>query len=143
MKIRALYYTSFPTQGQGKKDKNWGCELLPIYYSTVVLDLVFDGKNPHYASRIKLFETRTKEIFYDKLTFLFLEMPKHLGSLKRKLKMFNHLIISSLNIKIGAFKYAHLLKFEKQRHELETNNDKWLYVFSHTLCLKRCSSVYS
>jgi hypothetical protein len=109
MKIRALYYTSFPTQGQGKKDKNWGCELLPIYYSTVVLDLVFDGKNPHYASRIKLFETRTKEIFYDKLTFLFLEMPK----------------------------------FEKQRHELKTNNNKCLYVFGHTLCLKRCSSVYS
>jgi phosphate:Na+ symporter len=38
-------------------------------------------------------------------------MGANLGSLKRKLKIFNHMIISNLNIKNSAFIFAHLLEY--------------------------------
>jgi predicted transposase/invertase (TIGR01784 family) len=46
---------------------------------------------------VKLVNTQTQAVFYDKLTFLFLEMPK----------------------------------FTKERHQLSSNTDKWLYVLKN------------
>lgn len=76
-KDRTVYYSTFPIREQAKR-ADWSYELKAVY-TIAVLDFVFDeDKNDHSKFRydIKLTDTQTKEVFYDKLTFIYLEMPK-------------------------------------------------------------------
>ena len=76
-KDRSLYYASFPIREQAKKG-NWNFELKAIY-TIAILDFVFDeDKNDidKYFYKVKLTDVDTHKIFYDKLTFIYLEMPK-------------------------------------------------------------------
>ncbi len=76
-KDRTLYYSTFPVREQAKR-ADWNYELKAVY-TIAILDFVFDeDKHDHSKFRydIKLTDTETKEIFYDKLTFIYLEMPK-------------------------------------------------------------------
>lgn len=46
-------------------------------YTIGILNFVFDNKDDnYYHHEVKLLDTRTKEVFYNKLTFIYLEMPK-------------------------------------------------------------------
>lgn len=75
-KDRALFYSTFPIQEQAKKGE-WNFRLSNIY-TIAILDFVFDDDKdtPHkYLHEVKLTEQETKEVFYDKLTFIYLEMP--------------------------------------------------------------------
>ena len=76
-KDRSVYYATFPIQQQAKKGE-WTYELKAVY-TIGILDFVFDeDKNDpeKYRYDIKLQDIETNEIFYDKLTFIYLEMPK-------------------------------------------------------------------
>ncbi|PIQ19671.1 MAG: hypothetical protein COW65_19470 [Cytophagales bacterium CG18_big_fil_WC_8_21_14_2_50_42_9] len=76
-KDRTVYYSTFPIREQAKR-ADWNYELKAVY-TIAILDFVFDeDKNDHNKFRydIKLTDTETKEVFYDKLTFIYLEMPK-------------------------------------------------------------------
>lgn len=76
-KDRTVYYSTFPIREQAKR-ADWNYELKAVY-TIAIPDLVFDeDKNDHSKFRydIKLTDTETKEVFYDKLTFIYLEMPK-------------------------------------------------------------------
>ncbi len=76
-KDRTVYYSTFPIRQQAKR-KDWNYELKAVY-TIAILDFIFDeDKNdPHkYRYDIKLSDTETHKIFYDKLTFIYLEMPK-------------------------------------------------------------------
>jgi len=76
-KDRTVYYSTFPIREQAKR-ADWNYELKAIY-TIAILDFVFDeDKNDSTKFRydIKLTDTETKEVFYDKLTFIYLEMPK-------------------------------------------------------------------
>lgn len=76
-KDRSIYYATFPIREQAKR-ANWDYELTAIY-TIAILDFVFDAdKNePHkYRYDVKLADIDTNQIFYDKLTFIYLEMPK-------------------------------------------------------------------
>lgn len=76
-KDRSLYYASFPIQEQAQKSE-WNYELKAIY-SIGILDFVFeeDKQNKEkYRYDVKLIDEETKKVFYDKLTFIYLEMPK-------------------------------------------------------------------
>jgi predicted transposase/invertase (TIGR01784 family) len=76
-KDRTVYYSTFPIREQAKR-ADWNYELKAVY-TIAILDFVFDeDKHDHSKFRydIKLTDTETKEIFYDKLTFIYLEMPK-------------------------------------------------------------------
>lgn len=76
-KDRTVYYSTFPVREQAKR-AGWNYELKAVY-TVAILDFVFDeDKNEPAKFRydIKLTDIETKEIFYDKLTFIYLEMPK-------------------------------------------------------------------
>jgi predicted transposase/invertase (TIGR01784 family) len=76
-KDRTLYYTTFPIIEQAGK-ANWNFELKAVY-TIAILDFVFDEdkNNPDkFRYDVKLTNIETKKVFYDKLTFIYLEMPK-------------------------------------------------------------------
>jgi len=80
-KDRALYYTSFPIQEQAKKG-NCDYELTKVYF-VAILDFTFDDMRlkenkdkTDYLTKVQLIDANTKELFYDKLTYYYLEMPK-------------------------------------------------------------------
>ena len=76
-KDRTVYYSTFPIREQAKRT-DWNFELKAVY-TIGILDFVFDeDKNEpsKYRYDIKLSDIETKKMFYDKLTFIYLEMPK-------------------------------------------------------------------
>ena len=74
-KDRSLYYATFPIREQGQKGE-WDYRLKAVYVIGI-LNFKFDEQNDdYYHHEVKLTDTRTKEVFYDKLTFIYLEMPK-------------------------------------------------------------------
>jgi predicted transposase/invertase (TIGR01784 family) len=95
-KDRSIYYASFPIQEQAQKG-DWDYRLEPVY-TVGILDFIFD----EHKSDVELLHTvelknQRCEVFYDKLKFIYIELPK----------------------------------FKKQEDDLETQFDKWLYVFRH------------
>ena len=74
-KDRSLYYATFPIREQGQKGE-WNYRLKAVYVIGI-LNFKFDEQSDgYYHHEVKLMDTRTKEVFYDKLTFIYLEMPK-------------------------------------------------------------------
>ncbi|KAF1081106.1 MAG: hypothetical protein GQF41_2920, partial [Candidatus Rifleibacterium amylolyticum] len=76
-KDRALYYSTFPIAEQGKVG-DWDFELKAVY-TVAILDFVFDddkNDSEKYRYDVKLTDIETYKVFYDKLTFVYLEMPK-------------------------------------------------------------------
>lgn len=76
-KDRSVYYSTFPIQEQAEKS-DWNYELKAVY-TIGILDFIFDtGKNEpeKYRYDVKLQDIETNKTFYDKLTFIYFEMPK-------------------------------------------------------------------
>ncbi|MBM3235053.1 Rpn family recombination-promoting nuclease/putative transposase [Candidatus Poribacteria bacterium] len=72
-KDRALYYSTFPISQQAEKGR-WDYRLNPVY-CIGILDFTF-AEDERYLRRIQLSDIETHEIFYNKLTFVFIELPK-------------------------------------------------------------------
>ncbi len=76
-KDRSLYYSTFPIQEQAQKS-DWNYELKAVY-TIGILDFVFDedksDKNK-FRYDVKLQDINTNKTFYEKLTFIYFEMPK-------------------------------------------------------------------
>ncbi len=96
-KDRSVYYASFPIQEQAQKG-NWNYKLMPIY-TVGILNFVFaDHKDETDTLFHKVqLKDQSGKVFYEKLTFIYLELPK----------------------------------FNKTIDELETQFDKWLYLFRY------------
>ncbi len=76
-KDRSVFYSTFAIQNQGKKGI-WDFNLKGVY-TVAILDFVFpDNEYPDDClhHEVKLVDIDDKHVFYDKLTFLYLEMPK-------------------------------------------------------------------
>ena len=74
-KDRSVFYASFPIQEQGKKNK-WDYKLDPVY-SVGILDFIFDDhKNEKELLHIVELKNQRCEVFYDKLKFVYIELPK-------------------------------------------------------------------
>jgi predicted transposase/invertase (TIGR01784 family) len=78
-KDRTIYYSTFPIQEQTLRGDEWNYELKHVYTISI---LNFRFQNPITKKKdttvkqiIKLIDTETKEVFYDKLTFVYLQMP--------------------------------------------------------------------
>ena len=75
-KDRSIFYSTFPIREQAVRGQKWNYELKAVY-TVGILNFTFDHSNDDYFHHeVKLLDTRTKEVFYDKLTFIYLEMPK-------------------------------------------------------------------
>lgn len=73
-KDRSLYYSSFAIREQAPRG-NWDYGLKGIY-TIGILNFCFHSQDPSYYHEVQLMDTATEEVFYDKLTFIYLEMPK-------------------------------------------------------------------
>ena len=74
-KDRSLYYATFPIQEQALVG-DWNFQINTVY-TICIMDFVFDKENPDLFLRdIRLVDVNTKEIFSEKLRFIYLEMPK-------------------------------------------------------------------
>ena len=80
-KDRSVYYTSFPIQEQSEKG-DWDYRLTKIYFIGI-LEFTFDDmrckenrNNNKYLTKVQLCDCEDQSVFYDKLTYYYLEMPK-------------------------------------------------------------------
>ena len=73
-KDRSIYYSTFAIREQAPRG-DWNYELKGIY-TIGILNFSIYPDNTDFYHEVKLVELATKEVFYDKLTFIYLEMPK-------------------------------------------------------------------
>ena len=76
-KDRSVYYATFPIAEQAKKG-DWNYQLQAVYM-IAILDFIFDEDEAEpnkYRYDVKLTDITTSKVFYDKLKFIYLEMPK-------------------------------------------------------------------
>jgi predicted transposase/invertase (TIGR01784 family) len=73
-KERALYYSTFPIIHQVQKGERTPFELLPIYCISVLNFGVDD--EPAYLRRVQLANVENGRVFYEGLTFVFIELSK-------------------------------------------------------------------
>lgn len=76
-KDRSVYYSTFPIQEQAEKS-DWNYKLKAVY-TIGILDFIFDSDKSEpekYRYDVKLQDIETNNTFYDKLTFIYFEMPK-------------------------------------------------------------------
>ncbi len=73
---RSVFYATFPIREQAERGDPWDFKLSAVY-CIGILDFVFDEdkKNPDYIHFVQL-KNQRNVVFYDKLTFVYLEMPK-------------------------------------------------------------------
>ena len=74
-KDRSIYYSTFPIREQGLKGE-WDYKLKAVYVIGILNFKFSDDKTDNYYHNVKLVDLNTNEVFYDKLTFIYLEMPK-------------------------------------------------------------------
>ena len=74
-KDRSLYYATFPIREQAHRG-DWNYELKCVYIIGI-LNFCFDDTDPgEFHHEVQLLNNGTYNVFYDKLTFIYLEMPK-------------------------------------------------------------------
>ena len=74
-KDRSVYYSSFPIQEQAKKG-DWNYQLKPVY-TVGILDFKFDEhKNDQDIVHLVELKDQNCEVFFDKLKFIYIELPK-------------------------------------------------------------------
>jgi len=74
-KDRSVYYSTFPIQEQALQGE-WDFNLTPVY-TVGVLDFIFDDhKDDDTIVHLVQLRNQNGEIFYDKLKFIYIELPK-------------------------------------------------------------------
>lgn len=87
-KDRGLYYTTFPIQEQSKKG-DWDYRLKKIFFVGILeFEMEEHKENQNYLTKVQLCNTETKDVFYDKLTYYYIEIPKFK---KQEEELSNHL----------------------------------------------------
>ena len=95
-KERSLYYTTFAIQEQAVKGE-WDFRLFPVYCISL-LDFELrdsDVESEQYFHKVKLVELETGKVFNDKLSFIYIEMPKfnkNLEDLETKIEKWMYLL---------------------------------------------------
>jgi predicted transposase/invertase (TIGR01784 family) len=76
-KDRSIFYSTFPIKSQAPKGKDWDYYLKAVY-TVGILNFSFPdtSEKERYLREVQLIDKETHEVFYDKLTFIYLEMPK-------------------------------------------------------------------
>ena len=76
-KDRSIFYSTFPIQSQAPKGREWDYYLKAVY-TIGILNFSFpdQSEQERFVREVQLVDTATQEVFYDKLMFIYLEMPK-------------------------------------------------------------------
>ena len=77
-KDRTVYYSTFPIREQAKQGGEWDFHLNSVY-TIGLLNFIFEeDKNDRecWHHEVKLMDVEKKTVFYDKLTFIYVEIPK-------------------------------------------------------------------
>ena len=75
-KDRSIFYSTFAIQSQAPKGKKWDYSLKPVYAIGILnFSLPDQSEQERYQREIQLMDSQTYEVFYDKLTFIYLEVP--------------------------------------------------------------------
>ncbi len=133
-KDRTLYYATFPIQDQAPKG-DWDYLLQPVY-CVGVLGFTFDDKKANRTEVVHTVELKDQnnEVFYKKLTFIYLEMPnfdKPLEQLETRLDKWLYFLKNLVDLQqipelfkeeafLSAFetaKYANLEPSERDSYE--------------------------
>ena len=106
-KDRSVYYATFPVQEQAQRG-DWDYKLSAVY-TIGILDFLFeeDRCSTEVVHHVHL-KNQHGQIFYDKLTFIYLTLPN----------------------------------FKKTLDELQTDQDKWFYIFRHLQDLQEIPAVF-
>ena len=77
-KDRTLYYSTFAITDQAVRGKKWNFELKDVYVIAILNYIIEENKqNPDkYKYEVMLTDIETNDIFYEKLKYVYLEMPK-------------------------------------------------------------------
>ncbi len=74
-KDRSIYYSTFPIQEQAPQGR-WNFQQTKVY-TIGILNFTFDDTdNEVLHHEVKLVDLHSQDVFYDKLTYIYLEMPK-------------------------------------------------------------------
>lgn len=129
-KDRSLYYATFPIREQGEKGE-WDYRLKAVYVIGI-LNFKFDSEDDnYYHHEVQLMDVFTKQVFYDKLTFIYLEMPKFNKSEDELVTMFDKWLFVLRNLSrlmerpaalqdrvfTRLFEAAEIAKFTKEQYE--------------------------
>lgn len=129
-KDRSLYYATFSIREQGEKGE-WDYRLKAVYVIGI-LNFKFDSEDDNYFHHeVQLMDVCTKQVFYDKLTFIYLEIPKFNKSEDELVTMFDKWLfvlrnLSRLMARPAAlqdriftrlFEAAEIAKFTKEQYE--------------------------
>ena len=129
-KDRSIYYSTFPIREQGRKGE-WNYELKAVYVIGI-LNFTFDDEcSEYYHHNVQLMEVNTGKVFYDKLTFIYLEMPKFRKQENELDGMFDKWMFVLRNLSrlmerpaalqervfVKLFETAEIAKFTKQQYE--------------------------
>jgi len=76
-KDRSIFYSTFPIQSQAPKGREWDYSLKAVY-TIGILNFSFpdQSEKERFIREVQLIDKETFEVFYNKLTFIYLEMPK-------------------------------------------------------------------
>jgi predicted transposase/invertase (TIGR01784 family) len=74
-KDRSIFYSTFPIQEQAQKGYHWDYNLKAVY-TVSILNFSFADTQLRYIREIQLIDKETGEVFYDKLTFFYIEVPR-------------------------------------------------------------------
>ena len=74
-KDRSIFYSTFLIQEQAPQGR-WNFKLNKVYTIGILNFCIDEGNTDYMRREVKLMDTHTKEVFYDKLTYIYLEMPK-------------------------------------------------------------------
>lgn len=77
-KDRTIYYSTFPIREQAQRGVDWDFKLNSVYTIGLLNFNFAEGlQNAHrWHHEVKLMEVDTHEVFYDKLTYIYVEIPK-------------------------------------------------------------------
>ena len=73
---RSIYYATYPIREQAIKGEIWDYELKAVSVIGILNFALDDVSSSSFRHEVKLMDTTTHEVFFDKLTFVYLEMPK-------------------------------------------------------------------
>lgn len=74
-KDRSIFYSTFPIQ-EFAPQGDWDFKLGKVYTVGILNFTLHDTDADYMHHEVKLMDTRSHEVFYDKLTYIYLEMPK-------------------------------------------------------------------